>query len=76
MNSQLIAARLEALRAAGIAYDDIGRGRYRVGPGFTYWPATDRWRCFGDHMGGYGVKDLIKAVRERVRATAQASSSA
>jgi hypothetical protein len=50
MNSHLIASRLEALHVAGITYDDIGRKRYRVGPGFSYWPSTDRWRSYGDRV--------------------------
>ena len=65
MSDQSINSRLEALRAAGIKYEELGRQRYRVGQdGFTYWPTTNRWRSFRDGVGGYGVKDLIKAVRE------------
>ena len=65
MNPHLIASRLDALHVAGIAYEDIGSQRYRVGPGFSYWPSTDRWRSYGDRVGGYGVKDLIKVVHGR-----------
>ncbi len=65
MSDQSINSRLEALRAAGIEYEEISPRRYRVGPhGFTYWPTTNRWRSFRDGVGGYGIKDLIKAVRE------------
>ena len=57
---------LVALRAAGICYVTQGRLRYNVGPGFSYWPSTDRWRSTGDQpVGGYGVEGLIQAIRER-----------
>ena len=64
MNFELIASRLDALQVAGIWSEDIGAKRYRVGPGFTYWPSTDRWRSYSDRVGGYGVEDLIKAVQK------------
>ena len=67
MNSQLIASRLEALRAAGIEYVGTGGRHYKVGPEeYFYWPSTDRWRSFRHGVGGDGVKSLIKAIREGV----------
>ena len=65
MNSQSINARLEALQAAGIEYVQTSGAHYKVGPhGILYWPSTDRWRSHRDRVGGYGVQELIKAVRE------------
>ena len=67
MNSELIRSRLDALHAAGIEYVSTGGLRYKVGSEqFFYWPSTDRWRSFSDGVGGYGVKSLIKAIREGV----------
>ena len=51
--------RLEALRTAGVSFQEQGRDRYKVGPGFSYWPSTDRWRNTGSKQGGYGVQSLI-----------------
>ena len=40
--------------------------RYSVGPGYSYWPSTDRWRSTSNrHVSGYGIRHLIEAVRER-----------
>ena len=63
MNDPTINARLEALRAAGIDFEKVGPGRYKVGEAFFYWSSTERWWSFRDRVGGYGIKDLIKAVR-------------
>ncbi len=69
MNSHPTDPRLKALHDAGIRYKPHGRHRYSVGPGFSYWPSTDRWRSFRGAVSGYGLEPLINAVRERALAS-------
>ena len=64
--STAVRAHLQALHAAGIGYEKTSQLHYRVEPGFSYWPSTDRWRSFDGRVSGYGVDQLIKAVREYV----------
>ena len=56
---------LETLNAAGIKYEKVSNLYYRVEPGFSYWPSTERWRSHDGQAHGYGTTNLIKAVRER-----------
>ena len=64
--SAAVLARLQALCAADIGYEKTSRLHYRVEAGFSYWPTSDRWRARNGRVSGYGVADLIKAVRDRI----------
>jgi hypothetical protein len=62
MSTRAINLRLDALRAAGISVQEHGQHRYKVGPGFSYWPSTDRWRSPSNDEGGDGVQSLIRLI--------------
>jgi hypothetical protein len=63
MSTDAVSHRLNTLRAAGFSVQEHGPYRYRVGPGISYWPSTDRWRSFRGGEAGYGVQSLIRFVR-------------
>ncbi len=66
--SAAVLARLQALGEAGIGYRKTSDHHYRVEPGFSYWPSTDRWRAWDGRVSGYGIEPLIRAVRQRAHA--------
>jgi len=63
MSTDAVIRRLDALRAAGMDVLERGQHRYSVGPGFSYWPSTDRWRSPHRDEAGYGVQSLIEFIR-------------
>jgi len=63
MSTDAVIRRLDALRAAGMDVLERGQHRYSVGPGFSYWPSTDRWRSRHSDEAGYGVQSLIEFIR-------------
>ena len=62
MSPHHVSIRLDALRSAGISFQEHGPHRYKVGPGFSYWPSTDRWRSPRNGSSGYGVRSLIRLI--------------
>jgi hypothetical protein len=62
MSPHRVSIRLDALRSAGIGVREQRPHRYKVGPGFSHWPSTDRWRspCNGSY--GDGVRSLIRPI--------------
>ncbi len=58
-------SKLEALEAAGIEYEQNSQLRCKVKPDFSFWPTTERWRSSDGQVSGYGVKQLIQAIRKR-----------
>ena len=64
---RLIAARASGARTllkhAGVAVEEIDEHRWRVGPGYLFWPASGFWRRPDGSPGGGGAHALVEALK-------------